>query len=141
MINRLLSVSAAHSATQDGIRSIFLTANFLFAMSLLLFVFFICVRMVTNTKNAGCVTAGLVGCIFAYRMILGGGMPAGLFANSFIGIAGILCCIASVIGIFRGLLDEEMFEEYVHGRLYWCGMLLLLYGGFVQIAIGIGPVK
>lgn len=138
MINRLLSVSAAHSATQDGIRSMFLTANFLLAMSLLVFVFFICVRMITNTKKAGYVTAGLVACIITYRIIWGGGMPAVLFTNSMAGIAGILCCITSIAGIFRGLVDEEMAEEYVHRRPYWIGLLMLLYGGFLLTAFGLG---
>lgn len=141
MINRLLSASAAHNATQDGIRSLFLTANFLFAMSLLVFVFFICTRMLSNTKTAGYVTVGLVGCIFAYRLVVGGGLPSALFVNSAAGIVGILCCIAAVAGIFRGLCDEEVAEEYVHRRIYWIGFLLLLYAGFLLVAIGMGAVK
>lgn len=138
MINRLLSASAAHNATQDGISSLFLTANFLFAMSLLVFVFFICARMLSNTKTAGYVTVGLLGCITAYRLVAGDGLPSTLFANSAAGIAGVLCCLAAVAGIFRGLMDEEQAEAYVHRRLYWICLLLLLYGGFLLISIGVG---
>ena len=138
MINRLLSASAAHNATQDGIRSLFLTANFLLAMSLLVFVFFICARMLSNTKIAGYATSILLGCITAYRLVAGEGMPATLFANSAAGIAGVLCCLAAVAGIFRGLMDEELAEAYVHRRLYWICLLLLLYGGFLLISIGVG---
>lgn len=138
MINRILSALAVNNTTQDGIRSLFLTANFLFAMSLLLFVFFICARMLSNTKTAGYVTAGLIGCIAAYRLVTGSRLPSALYVNSAAGIAGIFCCLASVAGIFRGLLDEEIAEEYVHRRLYWISLLLLLYGGFLLTAFGLG---
>ncbi|MBQ8918601.1 MAG: hypothetical protein IJ056_00625 [Acidaminococcaceae bacterium] len=136
MINRLLSVSGG--TAQAGMRAVFLTANFLFAISLLVFVFFICVRMVSSTKRAGYITAGLTGCIFIYRMVWGGGIPPVLFVNHIEGCAGIFCCLAAIVGIFKGLLDEEGAEEYIHGRPYWCSLLLLLYGGFLLISIGTG---
>ena len=138
MINRLLSASVAHNSAQDGMHALFLMANFLFAMSLLVFVFFICARMLSNTKTAGYATAILLGCITAYRWVAEDGLPATLFTNSAAGIAGVLCCLAAVAGIFRGLYDEELSEEYVHGRLYWIALLLLLYGGFLLISIGVG---
>ena len=107
-------------------------------MSLLVFVFFICARMLSNTKIAGYTTSILLGCITAYRLVAGDGLPATLFANSAAGIAGVLCCLAAVAGIFRGLMDEEQAEAYVHRRLYWICLLLLLYGGFLLISIGVG---
>mgnify|MGYP006872984223 CR=1 FL=1 len=141
MINRLLSASSAHNATPDGIRAVFLTANFLFAMGVLVFVFFICVRMLSNTKTAGYATAGLIGCIFAYRLIWGGGMPSVLFENSIVGSIGTFCGLAAIAGIFRGLSEEEQAEEYIHGRLYWIGLLLLLYGSIILITLGMGTAN
>ncbi len=121
-----------------GIRADFISANFMLAIVLLVFVGFFCVRMLTSTKTACCVTVALVLCIMFYLQITDGTvMPiVKKIEGDPLRAVGAVCCIVSAVAVAKGLADEENAEQYMHGRGYWLACIAVLYLGLFWIGAG-----
>lgn len=114
-----------------------LAANALFAIILLVFVGFFCVRMISNTKVSVATAGVMAGAIGLYYLYWNAWNFPQVTINHWV-MSGMVCCIAAVAGIVVGLMHEETQEEYVHGRSFWCGLVLLGYSGLVCISHGVG---
>jgi|GEM_PF-3381706 len=138
MIGRTLGLMAGMGDAVDGLRSGFLTANFMFAIVLLVFVVFICIRMLRNTKSACLVTAsGIFFVLFYVQLQFGAVLPALLVVirDSWRSVGAAFCVFAAV-AVVKGLADEEKRDEYVHHRLYWGSWILLMYAGLFLVSGG-----
>ena len=117
-----------------GIRADLVYANYIIACMLPLFVIFLCIRMVSNTKKAGALTILLTGAfVLFHREEM---QPAFIsFINSIaaspLAILGVVLGCAGAVGLLKGLYDEEQSEEYVHKRKYWYGIIVIMYVGIV----------
>ncbi|MBQ9573131.1 MAG: hypothetical protein IJR22_07065 [Acidaminococcaceae bacterium] len=127
-----------HSVISSGLRADLISANFLLALVLLVFVGFFCIRMLSNTKTACCLTVGIFFIVLFYlQLTLDAVLPVlKAIANDALRIIGAVCCILSVIAVVKGLADEEKSEQYVHRRAYWCACIVLLYFGLFLIGAG-----
>ena len=121
-----------------GIRADFISANFMLAIVILVFVGFFCVRMLSNTKMASCLTAGIFLCVMLYLQITDGTVVPIVkkIAGDPLRAVGAVCCIVSAIAVAKGLTDEETAEKYVHGRGYWLTCIAVLYFGLFWIGAG-----
>jgi sugar phosphate permease len=124
-----------------GIRADFIYANYIIACMLPLFVIFLCIRMVSNTKKAGAFTVLLTGLfvLFHWEEM----QPAFIsivksIAVSPLAIFGVVLGCTGVVGLLKGLYDEEQSEEYVHKRQYWNGIIAIMYLGIVLVCHGSG---
>ena len=122
----------------DGIRADFISANFMLAIVILVFVGFFCIRMLSNTKTACIITAMIFICALLYLQIRFEIILPVIkaIANSVQRMVGTVCCILSAIAVVKGLADEEKSEQYVHRRAYWCACIALLYFGLFLIGAG-----
>ena len=122
----------------DGIRADFISANFMLAIVILVFVGFFCIRMLSNTKTACIITAMIFICALLYLQIRFEIILPVIkaIANSVQRMVGTVCCILSAIAVVKGLTDEEKSEQYVHRRAYWCACIALLYFGLFLIGAG-----
>ena len=122
----------------DGIRADFISANFMLAIVILVFVGFFCIRMLSNTKTACIITAMIFICALLYLQIRFEIILPVIkaIANSIQRMVGTVCCILSTIAVVKGLADEEKSEQYVHRRAYWCACIALLYFGLFLIGAG-----
>ena len=124
-----------------GIRADFIYANYIIACVLPLFVIFLCIRMVSNTKKAGAFTILLTGLfvMFHWEEM----RPAFIsiiksIAVSPLAIFGVVLGCTGFVGLIKGLYDEEQSEEYVHKRQYWNGIIVIMYLGIVLACHGSG---
>ena len=122
----------------DGIRADFISANFMLAIVILVFVGFFCIRMLSDTKTACIITAMIFICALLYLQIRFEIILPVIkaIANSVQRMVGTVCCILSAIAVVKGLTDEEKSEQYVHRRAYWCACIALLYFGLFLIGAG-----
>ena len=122
----------------------FMLANYIFAMLLIFFVFFIFLRMMSNTKTAGVLIVILGIAFTGYILYKDKEFLHGVLAlqYSLIALAGVGICVISAIGFFFGFLDEEETEEYIHKKGYWAAMVVLAYLGTFCVALGtnVAPV-
>lgn len=133
----LLGKATAMPVTTGGAKADFLAANALFAVFLLVFVGFFCIRMLSNTKIAAISTAWVSAVVCLHHLYQNDwDIPALSVFNGWI-VLGAACCAAAAGGILLGLIHEEKEEEYVHRRRFWCGLVLLGYSGLVCISHGI----
>ena len=119
----------------------FIYANYIIACVLPLFVIFLCIRMVSNTKKAGAFTILLTGLfvMFHWEEM----RPAFIsiiksIAVSPLAIFGVVLGCTGFVGLIKGLYDEEQSEEYVHKRQYWNGIIVIMYLGIVLACHGSG---
>ena len=115
-------------------------ANFLFAVALIIFIMFFCVRSLTNTKIATfvIVVSFIPFLLYFYEA------TKNLFnticylatASSFGGV-GLVFCIISIVMLLFGFRDEELSIQYVHTRFYWIVMVIFGYIGFFLISVGL----
>lgn len=133
MRNMLAMTAPFVQPVEGGFRLNILTANLLFALALLFFVVFFCIRMITNTKTASictlcCIMAGSIYHIShmqsAYEVFT-------LLAGSIFAILGFVCCLIGCCGIVFGLFKEEKIEEYAYGKAYYCSFIFLFYLGLL----------
>ena len=124
-----------------GIRADFIYTNYIIACVLPLFVIFLCIRMVSNTKKAGAFTILLTGLfvMFHWEEM----RPAFIsiiksIAVSPLAIFGVVLGCTGFVGLIKGLYDEEQSEEYVHKRQYWNGIIVIMYLGIVLACHGSG---
>ena len=119
----------------NGIRADIISANFMLAIVILVFVGFFCIRMLSNTKTACVITATIFLCLLLYLQIRFEIILPAIKAitNSIQRIVGAVCCVLSAIAVVKGLADEENSEQYVHRRAYWCACIALLYFGLFLI--------
>ena len=122
----------------NGIRADFISANFMLAIVILVFVGFFCIRMLSNTKTACVSSATVFICILFYLQIRFEIILSVIKAitNGLQRIVGAICCVLSAIAVVKGLSDEEKSEQYVHRRAYWCTCIVLLYVGLFLIGVG-----
>ena len=122
----------------NGIRADFISANFMLAIVILVFVGFFCIRMLSNTKTACVISATVFICILFYLQIRFEIILPVIKAitNSIQRIFGAVCCVLSAIAVVKGLADEEKSEQYVHRRAYWCACIVMLYFGLFLIGAG-----
>ena len=122
----------------NGIRADLISANFMLAILILVFVGFFCIRMLSNTKTACIITAMIFICALLYLQIRFEIILPVIkaIANSVQRMVGTVCCILSAIAVVKGLTDEEKSEQYVHRRAYWCACIALLYFGLFLIGAG-----
>ena len=136
MMRNALNVASMYQQPAEGFKLNILTANLLFALALLVFVVFFCVRMISNTKIAAiavftCVVAGgayhISHMASAYEVfcLLLGSVPI---------IFGFFCCMLSTCAIVLALAEEENSEEYVHGRKFYGSFIVLFYIGLLLFA-------
>ena len=97
--------------------------------------------MVSNTKKAGAFTILLTGLfvMFHWEEM----RPAFIsiiksIAVSPLAIFGAVLGCTGVVGLLKGLYDEEQSEEYVHKRQYWNGIIVIMYLGIVLACHGSG---
>ncbi len=115
-----------------GIRADFIYANYIIACLLPLFVIFLCIRMVSNTKKAGVLTFLLIGVFAAfhwkemYPAVIS--LSDNIAASPLAILGTVLACLGGC-GLCKGLYDEEQSEEYVHKRIYWYGIIATMYLG------------
>ena len=124
-----------------GIRADLIYANYIIACLLPLFVIFLCIRMLSSTKKAGALTILLmvIFVLFHREEII----PA--FSNFIhsitfgpLAILGTILGCAGAFGLSKGLYDEEQSEGYVHKRVYWYGIIAMMYVGIVLMCHGSG---
>ncbi|MBR4908551.1 MAG: hypothetical protein IKZ43_06040 [Acidaminococcaceae bacterium] len=122
----------------NGIRADLISANFMLAIVILVFVGFFCIRMLSNTKTACILTVTIFICVLLYLQIRFEIILPVIKAiiNSIQRIVGVACCVLSAIAVVKGLADEEKSEQYVHRRAYWCACIVLLYFGLFLIGAG-----
>ena len=120
------------STEVTGIRADLIYTNYVIACLLPLFVIFLCIRMVSNTKKAGVLTLLLSGVFAAWhREEI---KPAVIsfihsIASNPAAAAGVMLACLGACGLFKGLHDEEQSEQYVHRRVYWYGIIAMMYMG------------
>ena len=138
MISQMLGSLIGHNEMANGIRADLISANFMLAIVILVFVGFFCIRMLSNTKTACVITATIFLCVLLYLQIRFEIILPVLKAitNSIQRIVGALFCALSAIAVVKGLADEENSEQYVHRRAYWCACIALLYFGLFLIGAG-----
>ena len=138
MISQMLGSIIGHSEMADSIRADLISANFMLAIVILVFVGFVCIRMLSNTKTACIITATIFLCVLLYLQIRFEIILPAIKAitNSIQRIVGAVCCVLSAIAVVKGLADEENSEQYVHRRAYWCACIALLYFGLFLIGAG-----
>ena len=138
MISQMLGSLIGHSEMADSIRADLISANFMLAIVILVFVGFFCIRMLSNTKMACVITATIFLCVLLYLQIRFEIILPVIkaIANSIQRMVGTVCCILSAIAVVKGLTDEEKSEQYVHRRAYWCACIALLYFGLFLIGAG-----
>ena len=138
MISQMLGSLIGHSEMANGIRADLISANFMLAIVILVFVGFFCIRMLSNTKTACVITATIFLCVLLYLQIRFEIILPAIKAitNSIQRIVGAVCCVLSAIAAVKGLADEENSEQYVHRRAYWCACIALLYFGLFLIGAG-----
>ena len=138
MISQMLGSLIGHSEMADGIRADFISANFMLAIVLLIFVGFFCIRMLSSTKTACIITVTVILCVLSYLQIKYEIILPVLMAvtKGIHRMAGAACCILSSITVVKGLADEEKSERYVHRRRYWCASIVLFYFGLFLIGAG-----
>ena len=138
MISQMLGSLIGHSEMVNGIRADLISANFMLAIVILVFVGFFCIRMLSNTKTACIITATIFICVLLYLQIRFEIIMPVLKAitNSIQRVVGALCCVLSAVAVVKGLADEENSEQYVHRRAYWCACIALLYFGLFLIGAG-----
>ena len=122
----------------DSIRADLISANFMLAIVILVFVGFFCIRMLSNTKTACIITAAIFLCVLLYLQIRFEIILPVIKAitNSIQRIGGTVYCVLSAIAVVKGLADEEKSEQYVHRRTYWCACIVMLYVGLFLIGAG-----
>jgi len=124
-----------------GIRADFIYANYIIACMLPLFVIFLCIRMVSNTKKAGTFTVLLTGLfvLFHWEEMQSAFISiVKSIAVSPLAIFGAVLGCTGGVGLLKGLYDEEQSEEYVHKRQYWNGIIAIMYLGIVLACHGSG---
>ncbi|MBQ5345259.1 MAG: hypothetical protein J6F33_08710 [Acidaminococcaceae bacterium] len=138
MIGQMLGSMIGRSEMADGIRADLISANFMFAIVLLVFVGFFCIRMLSNTKTACTLTVTVFLCVLLYLQLRFEFILPILMAitNSFQRIAGTVCCAFSAIAVVKGLADEEKSEQYVHRKGYWWMCVAVLYFGLFLVGAG-----
>ena len=125
------------STEVTGIRADLIYTNYVIACLLPLFVIFLCIRMVSSTKKAGVLTFLLSGVFAAWhREEI---QPAVIsfihsVASNPPSAAGVILACLGACGLLKGLYDEEQSEQYVHRRIYWYGIIGMIYMG-IFIAI------
>ena len=122
----------------NGIRADLISANFMLAIVILVFVGFFCIRMLSDTKTACIITAAILLCVLLYLQIRFEIILSVIKAitNGLQRIVGAICCVLSAIAVVKGLSDEEKSEQYVHRRAYWCACIVMLYFGLFLIGAG-----
>ena len=122
------------STEVTGIRADLIYTNYVIACLLPLFVIFLCIRMVSSTKKAGALTFLLTG-VFAtwHRVEI---QPAVVsiinrIASNPPSAAGVMLACLGACGLLKGLYDEEQSEQYVHSRIYWYGIVAMMYAGIL----------
>lgn len=116
-----------------------LMANFLFALALVVFVVFFCLRSASSTKTSVLIMLASMTVFPVFFPAMVQDLAEGLMrilSTSVPGKIGILCCAVSVAMLLAGFSDEEKSEEYVHGRLYWTGAVLCGYCGLFFTSVG-----
>ena len=138
MISQMLGSIIGHSEMADSIRADLISANFMLAIVILVFVGFFCIRMLSNTKTACILTVTIFICVLLYLQIRFEIILPVIKAiiNSIQRIVGAVCCFFSAIVMVKGLSDEEKNEQYVHRRAYWCACIAVLYFGLFLIGAG-----
>ena len=138
MIGQMLGSMIGRSEMADGIRADLISANFMFAIVLLVFVGFFCIRMLSNTKTACTLTVTVFLCVLLYLQIrFDIILPlVKAITNSFQRITGTACCVFSSIAVVKGLADEEKSEQYVHRKGYWWLCVAVLYSGLFLVGAG-----
>ena len=128
---------AAASVVTDAAKADILAANVLFAVFLLIFTGFFCIRMLSNTKIATVATIAIVAVVGTHHMYQNDWhIPALSVFNAWL-VVGAACCAAAATGILLGLAHEEKSDDFVHKKIYWVSLVLLGYGGLVSISHGI----
>jgi len=137
MIGQMLGSMVGRSEMADGIRADLISANFMFAIVLLVFVGFFCIRMLSNTKTACTLTVTVFLCVLLYLQLRFDILPlVKAMTNSFQRIAGTICCVFSAMAVVKGLADEEKSEQYVHRKGYWWMCVAVLYFGLFLVGAG-----
>lgn len=113
----------------------FVNANCLFALFLIVFVMFFCVRMVSSTSFA------LKAIILSLALFMGYAewkahevLPIlKLVFNGVASFTGLVIFLVGCLFLFKGLSEEEKTEEYVHNRFYWFCSIVTIYAGLLVI--------
>ena len=118
----------------SGLRADFIYANYIIACLLPLFVIFLCIRMVSSTKKAGVLSVLLTGAFALFpweeiQPVFNGVIDC--IASGPVAVLGVFLGCLGVLGLCKGLYDEEQSEEYVHKRKYWYGTVAVMYAGIV----------
>ena len=134
----MLGSMVGRSEMADGIHADLISANFMFAIVLLVFVGFFCIRMLSNTKTACTLTVTVFLCVLLYLQLrFDIILPlVKAMTNSFQRIAGTICCVFSAMAVVKGLADEEKREQYVHRKGYWWMCVAVLYFGLFLLSAG-----
>lgn len=133
MRNMMAMAAPFIQPVEGGFKLNILTANLLFALALLFFVVFFCIRMVTNTKTATIYTliCLLAGSFYHISHMQSAGEVFSLLAGSIFAILGFACCLIACCGIVFGLSKEEKVEEYAYGKVYYGSFIFLFYLGLL----------
>ena len=124
----------------DTLSQYLLLTNLMFAVSLIVFVMFFCIRSLSNTKTASfIIVVSFIPFLLFFPVVI-----QNLYNNLYYlctqtcaGKVGLAFCVISLIMLLLGFRDEELSVQYVHSRFYWISMVVFAYFGLFMVSIGL----
>ena len=114
----------------------FINAICLFAVFLIIFAVFFCIRMVSNTSFALKLTTISFALCMGYAEYKAHEISDILAKTSNLGaFTGAIVFLVGCFFLFKGLGDEEDTEDYVHNHFYWFCSIIIIYIGLLFIAL------